>query len=132
MSATNTFFHQDLSQVLQPLNMSTRDDKNNIMIMINSGIKEISFEFTIPTDAYPSYNGKCATIEYNVKGTADHDNWIDKNKIAKFLAINSKHKTKHNITDEINDDNVVTGNNNSNHVYHIKGPQNNFFIKNIN
>ena len=101
--STNTFFFKDLSNVLQQLNMNTLMDRNKLMVMVNSGIKEIPFEFDIPVDAYPSYNGKFATITYHVKATADRDNWIDKNKEIIFSVINSKHKTNHMITNKIND-----------------------------
>jgi hypothetical protein len=108
-SESNTFFIQDLSNVLQ-LNMNTIEDKNKLMVMVPYGIKEILLEFTIPIDAFPSYNGKFASITYHVKATADRDHWMDKNKEIVFSVINSNHKTNHKILDEINDDHLRTNN----------------------
>ena len=89
--------------------MNTIEDKNKLMVMIDNGIKEIPFEFTIPIDAYPSYKGKFATITYQIKATADRENWLDKNKKITFSVINSKHKANHIITNE-NNDNILRTN----------------------
>jgi len=102
---SNAFFSFDLSDALQKLYKKHDTKKDSGMVTIESGSKQTPFEFSIPTDAYPSYSGRHATVSYHVKATADRDNWFDKNKTVLFTVTSSKHNTPNptTITDETND-----------------------------
>ncbi|WP_458743460.1 vacuolar protein sorting-associated family 26 protein [Candidatus Nitrosocosmicus sp. T] len=92
-SQSNIFFAQDLSTVLNHLNMNGIKNKDKTTVVINKGTEIIHFEFSIPSDAFPSYDGANAKIFYQIKATADRDNWIDKNKTLLFLVSNSNHRS---------------------------------------
>ncbi len=95
MTASHTFFFQDLSSILSQINKNVvaDEDGGKPSLVVDKGIREFPFEFDIPKNAYPSYKGKCAKITYYVKATADRDNWIDKNKTTEFMVDNSNHQS---------------------------------------
>src|SRR5215475_12709318 len=78
-SEINTFFSKDLSHFLQKsINRNTLSDGTLEILPQN---KELTFDFTLPTDnsLFSSFKGKNANIAYTVKATVD---------IAKRLDIN--------------------------------------------
>lgn len=102
-TSTFPFFSQELSYLLQHFNDNVLTNEN--AIQIERGNKEIPFEFVIPEQAYPSYKGKYAKINYYVKATADRENRLDINKRTSFFVINSKHRKRTNILDDIESNN---------------------------
>jgi hypothetical protein len=92
-SEVNTFFSQDLSNLLQ---------KSVINTILQDGCLEISpqnnviaFDFTLPTEInlFSSYRGKHANITYTVKGTIDIAKKLDVNKQESFSVINPINRT---------------------------------------
>ena len=78
-------------------------DKDGSTVVIQKGIREVPFNFTVPIDALPSYYGKGVNITYHLKATLERDNWIDKNEIKDFNVKNSNHQVRPN------EDDVVEG-----------------------
>jgi hypothetical protein len=87
-SEVNTFFSEDLSQLLQ------RSVSSNILrdgtLEIPPQNKEIAVEFTLPSGSklFSSYKGKNANITYILKATADIATRLDVNKEEHFSVIN--------------------------------------------
>jgi hypothetical protein len=89
-SESNIFFSRDLSDILKDLGNNVLEDGE---IEVNARTnKEIPFEFDLPTDILPSYNGKHSTISYSVKATADRPKRIDVNKKITFNVSNSSYR----------------------------------------
>lgn len=101
---TDIFFSKDLTDVLSGLNNNNTNNsrsKEEFIDVIGNGVLEVPFNFTIPVDALPSYNGKGAKITYHIKATLDRENWIDKNKTEYFQVKNSIHLVRSKDSDVV-------------------------------
>jgi arrestin (S-antigen)-like protein len=91
----NIFFSYDLSQLLGSIfndNNNIRDTDTEKEIVAGTN-QEIPFEFTIPKEVLPSYNGKNASVTYVIKATADRPKNVDVNKKVSFRVLNPNYNT---------------------------------------
>jgi hypothetical protein len=88
-SDSNIFFSTNLAHFLLKGNnpsLITNTDNN---IIIHQGSSEISFEFLLPENAISSYNGRAASITYEVKATIDKKLRSDTNTSLNFDVIST-------------------------------------------
>lgn len=92
-SEVNTFFSQDLSNLLQKSVINTILQDGSLEISPQNNV--IAFDFTLPTEInlFSSYRGKHANITYTVKGTIDIAKKLDVNKQQSFSVINPINRT---------------------------------------
>lgn len=92
-SEVNTFFSDDLSQLLQRLVTANAIGDGTLEILPQ--IKEIPVEFTLPSEneLYSSYKGKNANITYTLKATLDTAKKLDVNQ-EEIFTVNNPNNNK--------------------------------------